>query len=209
MQAALEQDKKGMLRIVTIDIATGVTHEYAYQLTTGSGASEIIALNSHEFLVDERDGAGLGDGTAAAVKQLFRIDLTGAVDVTALTSSKPDQTALLAAAVKKTMVLDVVGLLNASGMPFTQIPAKIEGLAFGEDIVLNGVTEHTLFVANDNDFVPGVAGGNKFFVFALSDADLGAAFQQQQIPEPESLALVLLGLGAGTLATRRKSLAML
>lgn len=209
MQAALEQDKKGMLRIVTIDIATGVTHEYAYQLTTGSGASEIIALNSHEFLVDERDGAGLGDGTAAVVKQLFRIDLTGAVDVTALTSSKADQAALLAAAVKKTMVLDVVGLLNASGMPFNQIPAKIEGLAFGEDIVINGVTEHTLFVANDNDFVPGIAGGNKFFVFALSDSDLGATFQQQQIPEPESLALVLLGLGAVTLAPRRRGSATL
>lgn len=59
-----------------------------------------------------------------------------------------------------------------------------------------GALVASLFVANDNDFVPGLAGGNKFYVFALSDADLGATFQQQQIPEPKSLALMLLGLGA-------------
>jgi len=30
-----------------------VTHQFAYELTTGSGASEILALNDHAFLVDE------------------------------------------------------------------------------------------------------------------------------------------------------------
>ncbi len=203
MQAPLAQDKNKMVRIVTIDIATGVTREYAYQLTTGSGVSEILAINNHEFLVDERDGKGLGDGSAAVVKQLFRIDLAGATEVSNLTGSAADQAALKTAAVKKTMVLDVAALLNANGFAFTNIPSKIEGLAFGEDIVINGITQHTLYVANDNDFVPGVAGENKFFVFAVSDADLGATFQQQQIPEPESLALVLLGLGAAGFVKRR------
>ena len=47
MQASLEQDKKNSLRIVTIDIASGATHEYAYLLTTGSGVSEIVAVNDH------------------------------------------------------------------------------------------------------------------------------------------------------------------
>jgi hypothetical protein len=64
MQANLEQDKKGNLRIVTIAVHNGETHEYAYQLTDGSGVSEILAVNAHQFLVDERDGAGLGDKTA-------------------------------------------------------------------------------------------------------------------------------------------------
>ncbi|BDT68636.1 hypothetical protein os1_28210 [Comamonadaceae bacterium OS-1] len=196
MQASLEQDKNKMVRIVTIDIATGTTHEYAYQLTTGSGVSEIVALNNHQFLVDERDGKGLGDGSTAVVKQLFRIDLDGATDVGNLTGSAADQTALKAAAVKKTLVLDLVKVLTANGVTADQIPSKIEGLAFGDDITLDGVLSHTLYVANDNDFVPGLAGDNKIFVFALSDADLGATFTQQQIPEPESLTLVLLGLGA-------------
>ena len=61
MQANLEQDKKKSLRIVTIDIHSGVTHEYAYQLTDGSGVSEIVAVNNHQFLVDERDGNGMAD----------------------------------------------------------------------------------------------------------------------------------------------------
>ena len=203
MQAPLAQDKNKMVRIVTIDVATGVTHEYAYQLTSGSGVSEIVAINNHEFLVDERDGKGLGDGTAAAIKQLFRINLAGATDVSGLTGSAADQTALKNAAVSKTMVLDVAAILNANGFAFTAIPSKIEGLAFGEDIVINGITEHTLYVANDNDFVPATAGANRFFVFAVSDADLGATFQQQQIPEPESLVLVLLGLGAVGFVKRR------
>ncbi len=207
MQAPLAQDKNKVVRIVTIDIATGVVREYAYLLTTGSGVSEIVAINHHQFLVDERDGKGLGDGSVAGVKQLFRVDLTGATEVSALTGSAADQLALKAAAVPKTLVLDIVNVLNANGITSDQIPAKIEGLAFGNDIVIGGIKQHTLLVANDNDFVPGLAGGNKFYVFALSDADLGATFQQQQIPEPQSLALVLLGLGAVSLAKRRKQVA--
>lgn len=206
MQASLAQDKNKMVRIVTIDVLSGATHEYAYQLTSGTGVSEIVAINNHQFLVDERDGKGLGDGTAAAVKQLFRIDLAGATDVGGLGASNADQTALKAAAVKKVLVLDIAAVLNANGFPFSQIPAKIEGLAFGEDIVLNNATAHTLFVANDNDFVPGVAGGNQFFVFALTDADLGAKFDQQQIPEPQSLALLALGLGMCWFTQRKKQL---
>ena len=38
----------------------GTTHEYAYQLTDGTGVSDILAVNNHQFLVDERDGNGLG-----------------------------------------------------------------------------------------------------------------------------------------------------
>lgn len=204
MQAPLGQDKNKMVRIVTIDVATGTLHEYAYQLTTGSGVSEIVALNNHQFLIDERDGKGLGDGTSAVVKQLFRIDLAGATEVVNLGASAADQTALKNAAVKKTLVLDIVNVLNANGIASSQIPSKLEGLAFGDDIDLNGVFAHTLYVANDNDFVPGVAGDNKFYVFALTDADLGATFEQQRIPEPESLSLVFLGLGLLGFMKRKK-----
>src|SRR5215472_16343455 len=85
MQNALIQDAllggnaANLLRIVTIDIASGhVTHQYAYLLTTGSGVSEILALNNHEFLVDERDGKGRASQNNAKVKQIFKIDLNGA-----------------------------------------------------------------------------------------------------------------------------------
>ena len=75
-----------LLRIVTIDIASGrTTHEYPYLLTTGSGVSDIVALNNHEFLVDERDGKGLADASKAKIKQIFKIDLEGATDISNMT----------------------------------------------------------------------------------------------------------------------------
>ena len=108
MQNALLQDvaaAANLLRIVTIDILSGkTTHEYAYELTTGSGVSEILALNQHEFLVDERDGHGRGDnGSKAKIKQIFKIDLAGAVDVTNMNGGDAALNA-----VNKTLFLDVV-----------------------------------------------------------------------------------------------------
>jgi len=191
MQANLEQDKKNSLRLVTIDVATGATHEYAYKLTDGSGVSEIVAVNNHQFLVDERDGAGLGDtplltdkASAAKIKRLYLIDLAGATDITGVTGPNADLTAY---AVPKTLFLDIVAKLNAAGINSYLIPSKIEGVAFGQDVEINGQARHTLFIANDNDYLatvadpfklPGdatrgmVANPNQFYVFAFTDAEL-------------------------------------
>jgi hypothetical protein len=188
MQANLEQDKKKSLRIVTIETSSGATHEYAYKLTDGSGVSDIVAVNNHQFLVDERDGNGMADmplltdtASPAEVKELFLIDLNGAQDVTALSGD------LSAYAVSKTLFLDIVSKLNDAGINSYLIPSKLEGVAFGQDVAIDGVTKHTLYVANDNDFLatiadplkaPGdptrgwVPNPNQFYVFAFGDEDL-------------------------------------
>lgn len=181
LQAATIQDNllgapaSSVLRIVTIDIFSGkTTHQYAYLLTTGSGVSELTALNDHEFLVDERDGKGLGDGSKAKVKQIFKIDLTNATDVGGL-----DGTHAAALAVPKTLFLDVVKVLTANGITSDQIPAKLEGLTFGPDVELNGAKVHTLWLSNDNDFLQDFSGPNtnpnQFFVFSVSEDDLGGS----------------------------------
>jgi hypothetical protein len=186
MQAPLLQDTNKNIRIVTIDIASGTTHEYAYKLTTGSGVSEIIALNGHEFLLDERDGKGLGDGTAAVNKQLFKIDLSNATEVSGISGDLSTASASL----NKTLVLDVKAILVANGISADKIPAKIEGLAFGEDAMVNGQLMHTLYVSTDNDFLASavasgvtIANPSMFYVFGFTDADLGGntVLQAQQL----------------------------
>jgi hypothetical protein len=184
MQNALIQDAAAapsLLRFVTIDIASGqTTHEYAYLLTNGTGVSEITALNQHEFLVDERDGHGRGDGSKAKVKQIFKIDLNGAVDVTNMDGA----TAATHAVTKSAKpFLDIVTVLVANGIAADQIPAKLEGIAIGPDVKQGKTTLHTLWVANDNDFlteVPDdngvtVPNPNQFFVFGFTDTDLAGS----------------------------------
>ena len=208
MQAPLAQDASNsatskLLRIVSIDIASGTTHEYGYKLTNGTGVSEITALNDHEFIVDERDGKGLGDGSSAVAKTLYKIDLNGATDITGLTG-----VAAANAAVPKTTFVDLVALLNASGITSDRIPSKIEGLAFGSDVVVDGVLNHTLWIANDNDFVPDTAGPSLFYVVGFTDADLaGSIFVPQAVTavtEPATVPLVFAGLGGIVAALRRQ-----
>jgi hypothetical protein len=190
MQAPLIQDPKKLLRIVTVDIATGATHEYAYELTDGSGVSDIVALNDHEFLVDERDGAGQGGDPGTPVKKVFKIDLAGATDVSGMSGTDAANHA-----VGKTLFMDVRAALNAGGVPDSEVPSKIEGLSFGQDVDVNGVIEHTLWVANDNDFTPDVSGDSRFFVFGFTASDLGGSlFAPQQVPEPAMAGLFGLGL---------------
>jgi DNA-binding beta-propeller fold protein YncE len=197
MQSPLAQDggtNAKFTRILKIDLVSGATSQYAYPLTNIGSASkpkyptvsDIVAINNHEFLVDERDGKGLGDNSTAVFKKLFHIDLDGAQDVSLLVG----EIALAPAAVAKgAPFLDIVAVLNAHGFGGNDIPAKLEGIAFGPDVDVNGVTKHTLFVANDNDFVgtvtdsnhpAGIDNPNRFFVFGVDTSDL-PTFQPQEL----------------------------
>ncbi|NWG31403.1 MAG: esterase-like activity of phytase family protein [Rhodocyclaceae bacterium] len=215
MQSALLQDGGDGAkanRIVTIDIASGATKQYAYNNVIGSksyNSSEILALNDHQLLVLERDGKGMGDGSDAKIKQIWAVDLTGAEDVTNLSG----QAALLAKAPTKKLFLDIKSALNAFGITDDKIPAKLEGIAFGQDIVEDGILYHTLYLANDNDFLYDFGGqpyDNLFYVFKFSDADLAGLglgpFEQQHIPEPGTFSLAFAGLGLlGLMRSRRRA----
>lgn len=203
MQQPLLQDSSKVVRIVTIDIATGQTHEYGYRLTTGSSVSEIVAVNDHQFLVDERDGKGLGDNSNAAVKSVFLIDIAGATDISNVAATSNTTTPTVTKS--STPFLDVYAALRATGLTAAQVPAKIESLAFGQDVTLNGQLLHTLFVGVDNDFLA-AAGPNQFYVFGFTDTDLPGFTQQAitPVPEPATWSMMMVGFGALGAALRRR-----
>ena len=87
--------------------------------------------------------------------------------------------------VAKTLFLDVLAKLNANGITSEKVPAKLEGATFGPDIAIKGVNKHTLFMANDNDFLPTVGGinnPNQFFVFSIDESDLSSFVPQVITP---------------------------
>jgi hypothetical protein len=199
-------------RIVEIDIATGKTREFAVSNQIngkGYNNSELVAINDHTLAFLPRDGKGLGDGSSAVVKQIWSIDLTNATVANDITGLVADPSTGLFAGkqlLDKYKMIDLVAMLKAAGFKDTEIPAKLEGLAFGEDF--NGY--HTLYVGNDNDFVPGTAGTNRQYLIRFNDADLAAVnagigtLEIQAVPEPSTWALGLAALGLMAAAGRRR-----
>jgi hypothetical protein len=134
-------------RILEFNLADGTRRELLYPLDdTANGVSEILAINSHEFLVLERDGAG---GTDAMTKKIFKVDLDAATDIATLETLPTDSLPPGVTPARKSPFLD---LLNpAYGLAGPEFPEKIEGLAFGPDLA-DG--RRLLIVAIDNDFLP-------------------------------------------------------
>jgi hypothetical protein len=136
------------VRLLTIDIATGKTQEYLYQLADARahGISELVAVNGHEFLVLERDAKA---GKEAQCKKLFLIDTDGATDVSHLDALPQAEVPVDVKPVAKRLFLDLLD--SRYGLAGPELPGKIEGLAFGPDLA-DG--RHLLLVSTDNDFQP-------------------------------------------------------
>ena len=147
-----------VLRILTFDIATGATKQYAYLMdnTTLTGVSDIVAVNETTFLTIERDGLFGGDATnPAAFKKVFKIDISAATDISdagnaangklyaGKTVEELNNLAGLNTAgiapVSKTLVLDLL-----KDLPSKYPHDKAEGLAF--------LPGNILVISNDDDF---------------------------------------------------------
>jgi hypothetical protein len=147
-----------VLRVVTFDLATGATKQYAYLMENASltGCSEIAAVTNTTFLALERDGLYGGNTTSPATfKRVYQFDLAGATDISDPANAAAgklynnqtveqlkDQAGLTTAGVvpvKKTLVLD---LLAATSPVYPH--DKAEGIALiGKDL---------LAISNDDDF---------------------------------------------------------
>jgi hypothetical protein len=166
-------------RILKVDLATGETHEYVYVLDAinrGQGVSEILAINDHEFLVVERDNRSnlQSPPQAPTRKTIYKIDLNGATDVSAIASLPAGALPVGITPVTKSLFIN---LLDADFNLSSTIPEKIEGLSWGPDLP-DG--RHLLYVISDNDLNPSLA--TQIYAFAIEPALLN--FQEQLLPDP-------------------------
>ncbi|WP_425235675.1 esterase-like activity of phytase family protein [Ulvibacterium sp.] len=164
-----ESIRADITRIVTLDLYTGSTKQYLYrQEKANLSNSEIVALSSTKFLVVERDGNFAG--AEAAQKHIYKIDVSGATDVsgdddaaefglmidgkTIEQSSWEELDAAGIVPVNKELVADLVAL---NGYPHD----KLEGFWL--------IDNHTIGCLNDDDF-------------AVSDEDGDGTIEQKILP---------------------------
>lgn len=239
------------VRIVEYDVASGTPgRQFIYQLEALSdindripgtaqdfaassqgrniGLSGIVAVNENEFLVLERDNRGFGtvdttgDNPPVGTKRVYRIDLTGATDVSGVSLAGSNILPSGITPVSKTLVVDLQEELRNAGQ---LVPEKIEGIAIGP-ILPSGLV--SLIFSTDNDYsaevdptglvfdvctsgvqVPGNSGcptGSTLIpttLFSLAVDLPGYVAQARDVPEPASLALLGTGL-VGFAALRRR-----
>lgn len=145
-------------RIVKFDNASGeAVAQYAYQMKRsgqGQGISALVAIDDHQFLVLERNNRGVGVGAdfATADKEVYKIDISGATDVSSIDL---DAAGVSFAKVSKsgpfldldanTIDLDGDGDVESAG----KSPEKWEGLAIGPQL---DDGSYLLLAGTDNDY---------------------------------------------------------
>jgi hypothetical protein len=142
-------------RIVAFDTKSRRAQaQYAYTMegsSQGRGISALVALNDHEFLVLERNNRGLGvDGELTPPnKKIFRIDLTGATDVSDISLSTGSFTTVA----KSGPWLDLAApatLASASYASLNHVSLeKWEGLAIGPQLADGS---YLMLAGTDNDY---------------------------------------------------------
>ena len=138
-------------RIVKFDTVTGAAvAQYAYRMeaaTQGRGVSALVAINKLEFLVLERNNRGIGVGAEPTPpnKKVFRINLDGAIDVSATTLSNVNCPSV--AKDSTTPFLDLAA--NTLPQLGNRVPEKWEGLAIGPQL---SDGSYLLLAGTDNDY---------------------------------------------------------
>jgi hypothetical protein len=132
--------------------------QYAYRMegaSQGRGISALVAINDHEFLVLERNNRGLGvdANLASPNKKVFRIDLTGATDVTNvdLDSSTATFTAVTKDSLTPWLDFTWPGTLASPSLAALNgvSPEKWEGLAIGPKLADGS---YLVLSGTDNDY---------------------------------------------------------
>jgi hypothetical protein len=130
------------------------------------GVSAIIAINDVEFLVIERDNRGIGvddpaGARAVGSKRVFKINITGASDVT--TEALPAGALPAGVTAVTKSPAPFIDIQARTLLPNGEQAEKWEGLTIGPRL-LNGA--HLILAGNDNDYsVTQTGAGEQFDVY--------------------------------------------
>lgn len=146
-------------RIVAFDTRTGrAKAQYAYRMegsSQGRGISALVAINDTEFLVLERNNRGLGVDSeqTPANKKVFRINLAGATDVTAIDLDDPAAVFTPVAKDNTQPWLDLAAPATLADPSLAELggvsPEKWEGLAIGPRLKDGS---YLVLAGTDNDY---------------------------------------------------------
>jgi hypothetical protein len=142
-------------RIVKFDNATGkAVAQYAYLMegsSQGRGISSLVALNDHEFLVLERNNRGVGTASELTPpnKKVFKIDITGASDVSGITPPASGPLPGGRTPVTKTATPFITIDANSLAAFGGRQPEKWEGLTIGPRL---SDGQYVILTGTDNDF---------------------------------------------------------
>lgn len=146
-------------RIVAFDTRTARPQaQYAYRMegsSQGRGISALVALNDHEFLVLERNNRGLGvDATLTPPnKKVFRIDIAGATDVSAINVATASPGSFTAVTKQGVPWLDLTLPATLTHPSLAALggvsPEKWEGLAIGPKLEDGS---YLVLAGTDNDY---------------------------------------------------------
>jgi hypothetical protein len=179
------------VRIVEFDPVSGAsTAQYAYQLESiatlntidpitdddfsatnqgrSIGLSAITAVSDSEFIVLERDNRGIGveETPTPLHKRLYRIDISGASDISAISFAGSNELPQGVAPVTKAPEADLLAALRAVD---SDIPEKLEGVAIGPRLEDGS---RAALIGSDNDYSVTQTGEGEQFDVCI-DADTG------------------------------------